>query len=69
MLSLDQFLRLMSLPAVVVAFAVAWQISDAVAARPAPAAVASAQKPPDSAGSEAFRPPVRSRDSGKLNHG
>ena len=41
MLSVDQFLRLISLPAVVVAFLIASQVSGGVFSRPAPVQVAS----------------------------
>lgn len=41
MLSVDQFLRLVSLPAVVTAFLIASQISGGVGFRPAPMQVAS----------------------------
>jgi len=40
MLSLDQFLRLISLPAVVVAFVIASHVSAAVSAPPAPTQIA-----------------------------
>jgi len=40
MLSVDQFLRLISVPAVVAAFLIASQISGAVASRTAPVAMA-----------------------------
>jgi hypothetical protein len=41
MLSVDQFLRLMSLPAVVAAILIASQISGGLGSRPAPAEMAS----------------------------
>jgi hypothetical protein len=41
MLSVDQFLRLISLPAVVAAFLIASQISGGMTSRPVPAEMAS----------------------------